>query len=74
MYSGTSRSASCVAGPKGAVLAELSRGDFDQLLAGGNPFAFALLDLIASQLARRLNLAVDVMRDAALEQGWVDPE
>lgn len=73
LLDGGPRSAGCVAGPKGAVLAELSRPDFDLLVESGNHFACSLLDLISGQLARRLHLAVEVMRDAALDEDFDDP-
>ncbi len=68
LLDGGRRSADCVAGEKGAVLAALARDEFDLLFNAGNPFAFALMDLIAVQLARRLHHAAEVLRDAALEE------
>lgn len=68
LLDGGKRSAGCVAGEKGAVLAALARNEFDQLFNAGNPFAFALMDLIAGQLARRLHHATEVLRDAALDE------
>lgn len=68
LLDGGRRSAGCVAGDHGAVLAVLARDEFDLLFNAGNPFAFALMDLIAGQLARRLHHATEVLRDAALEE------
>lgn len=68
LLDGGPRSAGCVAGASGAVLAVLARDEFDLLFNAGNPFAFALMDLIAGQLARRLHHAAEVLRDAALEE------
>ena len=68
LLDGGRRSAGAVAGKKGAVLAALARAEFDVLFNAGNPFAFALMDLIAVQLARRLHHAAEVMRDAALDE------
>lgn len=68
LLDGGPRSAGCVAGDRGAVLAVLARDEFDLLFNAGNPFAFALMDLIAGQLARRLHHAAEVLRDAALEE------
>ncbi len=68
LLDGGPRSAGCVAGEHGAVLAVLARTEFDLLFNAGNPFAFALMDLIAEQLARRLHHAAEVLRDAALDE------
>lgn len=71
------RSATCVAGPHGCVLAELRSPEFDMIFNAGNAFAYKLLDMIAVQVVRNLrsastqltNLASeDAMRDA-LAQG-----
>jgi len=68
LLDGGRRSAGCIAGEKGAVLAVLARDEFDLLFNAGNPFAFSLMDLIAGQLARRLHHAAEVLRDAAIDE------
>lgn len=67
LIDGGRRSARCVAGRSGAALAVLDRSEFDLLLTSGNSFACALMDLVATQLARRLHHAADVLQRAALE-------
>lgn len=69
LLDGAPRSAGCVAGPKGAAVAVLARDEFDLLFNAGNPFAYALMDLIAGQLARRLHGATELLRDAAVDEG-----
>ncbi|MCB9554399.1 MAG: cyclic nucleotide-binding domain-containing protein [Myxococcales bacterium] len=67
LIDGGARSATCVAGPEGALVAELARPEFDRIFNAGNTFAFQLMDIIAGQLAHRVHQAADVLRDAALE-------
>ena len=70
LLDGGRRSASCVAGPEGAALAELARPEFDMIFNAGNQFAYRLMDLVAAQLVRRLRLASAQLARAAVEQGW----
>ncbi len=61
------RSASCVAGPHGCVLAELRSSEFDMIFSAGNSFAYKLLDMIAVQVVRNLRSASAQLRDLASE-------
>lgn len=65
LLDGSRRAADCVAGESGALLAVLARHDFNTLFNADNPFAFALMNLIAGQLARRLHHGVEVLTSAA---------
>lgn len=65
LLDGGPRSASCVAGDAGAVVALLSRADFSQLFDAGSPFAFAMVRMVVRQLARRMQHAAAVWSDAA---------
>ena len=62
------RSAGCVAGGAGAALAELSRPEFDLIFNAGNTFAYKLMDLIATQLVRRLRHATETLTEAAVRE------
>jgi CRP-like cAMP-binding protein len=52
LLQGGKRSATCRAGPKGVTVAELGRQEFDLILQSRNTFAYRLLDVISSQLAK----------------------
>lgn len=67
LIDGGARSATCVAGPDGALLAELARPEFDRIFNAGNAFAYQLMDIIAGQLAHRVHQAAEVLRDAAID-------
>lgn len=60
LLDGGRRTASCITGEAGARVALLSRDDFTLLFEAGNPFAFAMVRLIARQLARRMQHAARV--------------
>jgi CRP-like cAMP-binding protein len=51
---GGPRSAGCRAGNGGGRVAALSKPDFDQIFSGASPFAFKLMDLLATRLVRRM--------------------
>ncbi|MCA9559189.1 MAG: cyclic nucleotide-binding domain-containing protein [Myxococcales bacterium] len=70
LLDGGRRSASCVAGPEGAALAELGRPEFDMIFNAGNQFAYRLMDLVAAQLVRRLRHASAQLAEAAVKEGW----
>lgn len=61
------RSATCLAGPHGAVLAELRSPEFDMIFGAGNSFAYKLLDMIAVQVVRNLRSASTQLRNLASE-------
>lgn len=65
LVDGGVRSATCVAGPDGALLAELDRPAFERIFNAGNAFAYRLMDLVAAQLARHLQQASEVLLEAA---------
>lgn len=69
LLDGGLRSATCVAGDEGAVVALLSRADFTLLFEAGSPFAFSMVRLIARQLARRMQNAANVWSDAVRTAG-----
>ena len=69
LLDGGRRSASCVAGPEGAALAELARPEFDLIFNAGNTFAYKLMDLISVQLVRRLRKASARLAEAAIKEG-----
>ena len=58
------RSATCLPGEKGAVIAELGRIEFDQILNAGNSFAYRLLDAISIQLASHTRQSVHALQSA----------
>lgn len=58
LIDGGPRSATCLAGREGAVVALLSRDDFGLLFDAGNPFAFAMVRMLVEQLSDRLRQAV----------------
>lgn len=62
LIDGGPRSATCLAGREGAVVALLSRDDFGLLFDAGNPFAFAMVRLVVEQLSDRLRQAVSRFR------------
>ncbi len=65
LVDGGVRSATCVAGPDGALLAELDRPAFERIFNAGNAFAYRLMDMVAAQLARHLQQASEVLLEAA---------
>lgn len=65
LIDGGVRSATCVAGPDGALLAELDRPAFDRIFNAGNAFAYRLMDVVAAQLAHHLQQASEVLLEAA---------
>ncbi|MCB9529745.1 MAG: cyclic nucleotide-binding domain-containing protein [bacterium] len=67
LIDGGARSATCVAGPGGVLLAELARPEFDRIFNAGNTFAYQLMDIIAGQLAHRVHQAAEVLREAAFD-------
>ena len=67
LLDGGPRSATCRAGPDGAVVAQLSRADFTLLFEADSPFAFAMVRQIASQLARRMRRAARIWRETATD-------
>jgi len=64
LLDGGPRSATCVAGGDGAIIALLSRDDFTLLFEAGNPFAFSMVRLVTRQLTRRMRHAADVWSEA----------
>jgi CRP-like cAMP-binding protein len=55
------RSATCIAGPDGARVAELPRADFDRLYNAGDAFAYRLMDVILDRLVHRLREATRLL-------------
>lgn len=62
LLDGARRSARCVAGDSGAMLAQLDRPEFDMIFKSGNTLAYRLIDVIARQLVRRLRQTTDRLR------------
>jgi len=62
------RSATCRPGEKGAVIAELGRIEFDQILNAGNSFAYRLLDAISAQLVSHTRESVNVLQNTMNSQ------
>ncbi len=69
LIDGGPRSATCLAGREGAVVALLSRADFGLLFDAGNPFAFAMVRLVCEQLSDRLRSAVVRFRHSLGSEG-----
>lgn len=60
------RSATCVATGRALVL-ELSGDDFDRLFDANSPFAFKILDAVATDLVARLRTATERLTQAATD-------
>lgn len=72
LLDGGRRSASCIAGERGAHVALLSRDDFTRLFEAGNPFAFSMVRLIVRRLSRRVQHAARLWGESV--RAGEDPE
>ena len=68
LVDGGLRSASCRAGSNGAELAQLGRGEFDQIFNAGNPFAFKLLDIVGERVVERVRQAAGELVGVIMEE------
>lgn len=66
MLDGGRRSATCVGGSRGAVLAQLDAADFDTLFESGSQFANRLMEIVGAQLAARFRRAVTQLTEAVM--------
>jgi len=74
LLQGGTRSATCIAGPEGVTVAELGREEFDHILLSKNTFAYRLLDVISSQLAKYTVASVKSLQRLAKEEAEKDPQ
>jgi CRP-like cAMP-binding protein len=68
LVDGGLRSATCVAGPRGARLAALGRAEFDRIFNAGNPFAYKLMDVIGERVVEHLRAASSQLLDVVLAE------
>jgi len=67
LIDGGPRSAGCRGSVDGARLAALSKQDFDQIFSGASPFAFKLMDIVATRLVRRMRGQMAKLVEAVVE-------
>ncbi len=76
LLDGGPRSATVRGGPDGARVGELDKVDFDQVFGAGSPFAYKLMDIVATRMVSRMREAMNRVVTAVLieDEATTPPE